>query len=110
MPPTGRADLPGRPLLYGTTDAFLDHFGVRTLDELPNAGELRRIKLPTPDAEQPGQPTETQLSLEPVAPPADAPAEEPVPELQLEPEPGSKARAKGKSKPKAETEPVPPSA
>jgi segregation and condensation protein B len=45
----GRADLPGRPLLYSTTDAFLDHFGIRTLDDLPNAGELRRVKLPTPE-------------------------------------------------------------
>jgi len=73
----GRADLPGRPLLYGTTDAFLDHFAVRTLDELPNASELRRIKLPTPESEQPGAaaPGETQLSLEPVPAPAEpAPA------------------------------------
>ena len=43
----GRAELPGRPLLYGTTDLFLDHFGVRSLDDLPNAAELRRVKLPT---------------------------------------------------------------
>lgn len=43
----GRADLPGRPLLYATTDLFLDHFGIRHLDELPNSAELRRVKLPT---------------------------------------------------------------
>jgi len=49
----GRADLPGRPLLYSTTDAFLDHFGIRTLDDLPNASELRRVKLPTAADEQP---------------------------------------------------------
>jgi segregation and condensation protein B len=64
----GRADLPGKPLLYGTTEAFLDHFAVKTLDELPNASELRRIRLPTADTEQPGsgsQP-EVQLSLEPI--------------------------------------------
>ncbi len=48
----GRADLPGRPLLYSTTDMFLDHFGVRTLDDLPNAAELRRVKLPTPEEAQ----------------------------------------------------------
>jgi segregation and condensation protein B len=48
----GRADLPGRPLLYCTTDMFLDHFGVRTLDDLPNAAELRRVKLPTPEEAQ----------------------------------------------------------
>jgi segregation and condensation protein B len=45
----GRAELPGRPLLYSTTDLFLDHFGIRHLDELPNAAELRRVKLPTPE-------------------------------------------------------------
>ncbi len=64
----GRADLPGRPLLYGTTDAFLDHFAVRSLDELPNAGELRRVKLPEAESETTAAvPEEKQLSLEPVA-------------------------------------------
>lgn len=42
----GRADLPGRPLLYATTDLFLEHFGVPDLDELPNLLELQAIKLP----------------------------------------------------------------
>jgi segregation and condensation protein B len=43
----GRAEVPGRPLLYETTDFFLQHFGLMTLDELPNCEELRRISLPT---------------------------------------------------------------
>lgn len=42
----GRADIPGRPLLYETTALFLDHFGLRNLDELPNAEELRTRYLP----------------------------------------------------------------
>ncbi len=42
----GRADLPGRPLLYETTSLFLDHFGIRSVEELPNAAELRRAPLP----------------------------------------------------------------
>jgi segregation and condensation protein B len=42
----GRAEIPGRPLLYETTQFFLDHFGLRNLDELPNAEELRRQNLP----------------------------------------------------------------
>lgn len=76
----GRADLPGKPLLYGTTDAFLDHFGVRTLDELPNAAELRRVKLPTADSEQPAAaPQEEQLSLTPVEEPSPAPADDTTP-------------------------------
>jgi segregation and condensation protein B len=62
----GRAELPGRPLLYGTTDAFLDHFGVRTLDDLPNSAELRRMKLPTaePDAAAAESPAAQQLTLD----------------------------------------------
>jgi len=42
----GRAEIPGRPLVYETTQFFLDHFGLRTLDELPNAEELRKRYLP----------------------------------------------------------------
>lgn len=37
---TGRSDGPGRPLLYGTTDKFMDYFGLRSLDELPKLKEL----------------------------------------------------------------------
>jgi segregation and condensation protein B len=44
----GRAEkIPGRPLLYETTQFFLDHFGLRNLDELPNVEELRRRDLPS---------------------------------------------------------------
>lgn len=43
----GRAEVPGRPLLYETTEFFLEHFGLRDLDELPNAEELRTRYLPT---------------------------------------------------------------
>lgn len=76
----GRADLPGRPLLYSTTDLFLDHFGIRHLDDLPNAAELRRVKLPTPEdvANQPAgdaaAPAEQEgtLLLEGMDPPAAA--------------------------------------
>ena len=42
----GRAEIPGRPLLYETTQFFLDHFGLRDLDELPNVEELRKRDLP----------------------------------------------------------------
>jgi len=42
----GRAEIPGRPLLYETTQFFLDHFGLRALDELPNVEELRTRHLP----------------------------------------------------------------
>ncbi len=47
----GRADLPGRPMLYETTDLFYEHFGIRSIDDLPNAAELRKVKLPEPALE-----------------------------------------------------------
>ena len=36
----GRAEGLGRPLLYGTTSVFLEHFALRHLEELPRADEL----------------------------------------------------------------------
>ena len=47
----GRADLPGRPLLYETTDYFFEHFGIKSPEELPNALELRAMELPEPEEE-----------------------------------------------------------
>ena len=37
---TGYRETPGRPALYGTTRAFLDYFGLKSLDELPSADDL----------------------------------------------------------------------
>ena len=42
----GRADVPGRPLLYETTQVFMEHFGLRNIEELPNSDELRKVRLP----------------------------------------------------------------
>ena len=67
---TGRAELPGRPLLYGTTEFFLEHFGLRELDELPNCAELRRVELPVaapPEEEQPVLPLEEAVEPTPAA-------------------------------------------
>jgi segregation and condensation protein B len=55
----GRAEVPGRPLLYETTQFFLEHFGLRDLDELPNAEELRTRYLPTAPRKETSAPTET---------------------------------------------------
>lgn len=44
----GRAEIPGRPILYGTTQLFLQHFGLNDINQLPAVEELRRIHLPTP--------------------------------------------------------------
>lgn len=37
----GRRRAPGQPLTYGTAPAFLDHFGLRDIGDLPDAGELQ---------------------------------------------------------------------
>ncbi len=39
----GRSELPGRPWLFGTTQKFLEHFGLKNIDELPGVDELRRL-------------------------------------------------------------------
>jgi len=39
---TGRSDGPGRPLLYGTSDKFMDHFGLSDLKDLPQLKELEQ--------------------------------------------------------------------
>jgi segregation and condensation protein B len=77
----GRAELPGRPLLYETTDLFFEHFGIRSIDDLPNASELRKVKLPEPQEAQPaaGGP-EQQLALAAIGTPAAAAADEAAPE------------------------------
>ena len=36
-------ELPGRPWLFGTTQKFLEHFGINTLEELPGSEELKRV-------------------------------------------------------------------
>lgn len=38
----GRSNLPGHPLLYGTTQLFLEHFGLESIDHLPGIEQLRR--------------------------------------------------------------------
>lgn len=88
----GRADLPGRPIQYGTTDAFLEFVGIKSLDELPASDVLspRQIDTWLQSANQPraasdsdmglDETEEMQMSLEsaaarPEEPPPAAPAE-----------------------------------
>ncbi|MGB8169454.1 MAG: SMC-Scp complex subunit ScpB [Chthoniobacteraceae bacterium] len=97
----GRAEVPGRPLLYSTTEYFLEHFGLKNTDELPNSTELKRVVLPTaPIPEEPAT-TEAASVEMPPADAAEAPAstgepaptedsegaaEEPSPDDEAEPE------------------------
>jgi segregation and condensation protein B len=51
----GRKEVPGRPIMYGTTKFFLEHFGLRDLSELPplrefkELGESEQVFLPVDD-------------------------------------------------------------
>jgi segregation and condensation protein B len=45
---SGRAEVVGRPALYSTTPFFLEYFGLRGLEDLPAADELRRIPVERP--------------------------------------------------------------
>ena len=47
---SGRAEVVGRPALYSTTPFFLEYFGLRGLEEMPAAEELRRIPVEKPMA------------------------------------------------------------
>jgi segregation and condensation protein B len=82
----GRRRSPGRPVTYGTTPAFLEHFGLDTVADLPGLEELKGLGLfegklppgldlpmPSDDAalEEGEDPIESDLSLGPVVDSAD---------------------------------------
>ncbi|GAB4173075.1 MAG: hypothetical protein Fur0032_12630 [Terrimicrobiaceae bacterium] len=68
----GRAEIPGRPLLYETTQFFMEHFGLRDLDELPNAAELRKVALPTAEVPPEKSPVAEPVASDPHTIPADS--------------------------------------
>jgi segregation and condensation protein B len=40
---TGKKEVPGRPFMYGTTEKFLEHFGLKELRDLPSIDEIRQM-------------------------------------------------------------------
>ncbi len=63
--PMGRRRVPGRPVTWGTTDFFLEHFGLSGLDDLPGQEELKAAGLLDPRAQPPiFRPEEPDLPLE----------------------------------------------
>ncbi len=90
---TGRAEVVGRPMQYGTTKLFLEYFGLANLETLPAADELRRIPVERPPS---------LLTAEPglaTVPPDQLAASAEVPAAEAQPNPDS-----------AETKPEPPAA
>ena len=95
----GRADGPGRPGLYGTTQRFLEHFGIEQADHLPGLEEL---------AELLGLDEGVQRSLPVDEEPAPSPNEEPAPSPNGGPAPsanGGHARAPGPAGPDSAVQP-----
>jgi len=82
----GRAEVVGRPMTYGTTPLFLEYFGLRSLEDLPAADELRRVVIPKPEGLATADPDlatapPEQLTLPEAAAEPEGPAgEAPVPE------------------------------
>jgi len=63
--PTGRRRAPGKPVTWGTTDFFLEHFGLASLEDLPGNEELKAAGLLDPRSQPPiFRPEEPDLPLE----------------------------------------------
>lgn len=87
--PRGRRKVPGRPLTYGTTEAFISHFGLEQLSDLPGLDELKgsgmleghlppNFSVPVPsddptlrDDEDPLEPGDLDLGLAPRVDPSE---------------------------------------
>lgn len=98
----GHRDVPGKPALFGTTKAFLDYFGLKSLDDLPSLAELRDIETLEPELDFSGEsaekaPEAAEASAQDEAEAASAESE--AAESGEDPESGAAA---------AESEPAPP--
>lgn len=108
---SGRAEVLGRPALYSTTSHFLEYFGLRSLEDLPAADELRRITVdrpPAPLTVEPGLATAApeQLQLEPSAAPAETQPEAKPESPEESQEPAVASQPLGENRPAA-AEPPP---
>lgn len=82
----GRADLPGRPIQYGTTDQFLEFVGAKSLDELPASDVLssRQIDEWLKNSSTAHKPTDTDMGLADEELPLEHPAQTPQEAPQVE--------------------------
>ena len=91
----GRADSPGRPIQYGTTDQFLEFVGIKSLDELPASDVLssRQIDEWLKNSENAHRPNDRDMGLPdeqlPLEAAADSAAAVENPPSGTEPSPGS---------------------
>lgn len=58
----GKQDAPGNPALYGTTQKFLEKFGLRDLSDLPEVRDIEEIELEPGEAHDAGESIDSHLS------------------------------------------------
>jgi segregation and condensation protein B len=75
----GRRRVPGRPVTYGTTEAFLDHFGLEEIRDLPGIEELKGAGLLSPR-----MPSNFSMPQPPADPDALTEDEDPLTDIDLE--------------------------
>ncbi|MBB3230241.1 SMC-Scp complex subunit ScpB [Halomonas stenophila] len=95
----GHRDVPGRPAVYATTRAFLDDFGLKTLDELPPMHELKGFDAPEESLEDEPPPPQHELLAQADAPPEESgetPAADATPDDATSPESGDAAAAEAR--------------
>jgi segregation and condensation protein B len=72
----GKKEVPGRPFLYGTTEKFLEHFGLKSIQDLPSIDEIRSlVENSVKKEELLGTQNIVEIPAEEVAAPAEANAE-----------------------------------
>ncbi|WP_236026073.1 SMC-Scp complex subunit ScpB [Geomonas azotofigens] len=67
----GKKDVPGKPLIYGTSREFLELFGLKDLNQLPSLKEIQELVPPDPFADQPALPLGSAVTTD-SAPVADS--------------------------------------
>ncbi|HKV56115.1 MAG TPA: SMC-Scp complex subunit ScpB [Candidatus Binataceae bacterium] len=103
----GRKDAPGRPLVYATTAEFLELFGLKDLEHLPDLEEFRALEglREPPPAENPADTPDPVAEAPAQWPSADAsesvPANETSVSAQLEPAAGSEAAVEPEIQPES---------
>ncbi len=75
----GRRRTPGRPVTYGTTERFLDHFSLSEIRDLPGMEELKGAGLLSPR-----MPAGFSVPVPPSDPDLPAPDEDPLTDIDLE--------------------------
>ncbi len=67
----GHRDVPGRPVLFGTTKTFLDYFNLKSLDELPTLAEIQDLENFEPELELQHPESDDQTPAKAAQPPTD---------------------------------------